>query len=174
MGVIPIDSLFSPIEKVKYSVESARVGNQTDFDGLVLEVWTDGRVEPVQATVQAADLLNEHVTIFAKAANPQYLKEAEPEEEGEEPVEETYEDEDVDDDKLAPSEVSTRTAEALKKSGITSFTQLAEKTEEEVKRIKGIGESSFDELKAALKIRGLSFTSEDEVIAQVVKKGSKK
>ncbi|MBO7434466.1 DNA-directed RNA polymerase subunit alpha [bacterium] len=174
VGVIPIDSLFSPIEKVKYSVESARVGNQTDFDGLVLEVWTDGRVEPVQATVQAADLLNEHVTIFAKAADPQYLKEAEPEEEGEEPVEETYEDEDVDDDKLAPSEVSTRTAEALKKSGITSFTQLAEKTEEEVKRIKGIGESSFDELKAALKIRGLSFTSEDEVIAQVVKKGSKK
>ena len=123
------------------------------------------------------DLIEDEATICSGLdidVDISHANEEEASDEGEEPVEETYEDEDVDDDKLAPSEVSTRTAEALKKSGITSFTQLAEKTEEEVKRIKGIGESSFDELKAALKNRGLSFTSEDEVIAQVVKKGSKK
>ncbi|MBR5623469.1 DNA-directed RNA polymerase subunit alpha [bacterium] len=174
VGVIPIDSLFSPIEKVKYAVESARVGNQTDYDGLVLEVWTDGRVEPVQATVQAADLLNEHVTIFANAADPQYLKEEEPEEEENEPAEENVEDSEADEDQIAGSEISARTAEALKISGITSYTQLAEKTEDEVKRIKGIGDKAFDELTVALNNRGLSFTSEDEAIAQVVKKANKK
>ena len=172
VGVIPIDSLFSPIEKVKYSVESARVGNQTDYDGLVLEVWTDGRISPVQATVQAADLLNEHIAIFANAADPGYLKEPETDEPEEVPAEQ--EPEEVDADQIAGSEVSIRTVEVLKQNGITLFSQLSAKMEEDVKKIKGIGEKAFDELKGALKIRGMSFTSEEDVVAQVIKKGSKK
>ena len=174
VGVIPIDSLFSPVEKVNYSVEPARVGNQTDFDGLVLEVWTDGRVAPVQATVQAADLLNEHISIFAKAADPGYLKEPEEEEPEAETFNADEESEDKDEDAVAGSEIPVRTADVLKQNGITSFSQLASMMEEDVKKIKGIGEKAFEDLKNALKNRGLSFVSEDDVVAKVVKKGSKK
>ena len=169
VGVIPIDSLFSPIEKVKYAVESARVGNQTDYDGLVLEVWTDGRVEPVQATVQAADLLNEHVSIFAAAADPGYLEE---EEEAAEPADSA--EEENDEDQLAGSGVSVRTVEILKNEGIVTFTELAEMTEDNVKKINGIGPKAFEELKDALKDRGLAFITNDDITASIVRKGSKK
>lgn len=81
VGVIPIDSLFTPVEKVKYSVDADRVGSQTDYDKLTLEVWTDGRIEPKQAVIQSAELLQEHLAFFAGIGDPEYLAgEAEDEE----------------------------------------------------------------------------------------------
>lgn len=170
VGVIPIDSLFSPVEKVKYAVESARVGNQTDYDGLVLEVWTDGRVEPVQATIQAADLLNEHINIFAKAGDPGYLEEYEEDGAAESAGEE---EEEIDPDQIAGSEVSVRTVEILKNEGFNTFAELSGLREEDVKKIKGIGEKAFEELKDALKERGLSFQTTEEITASILRKGKK-
>lgn len=169
VGVIPIDSLFSPIEKVKYAVESARVGNQTDYDGLVLEVWTDGRVEPVQATVQAADLLNEHISIFATATDPGYLEEDESDE-----AAEAGEEEAADANQIAGSEISVKTQDILKGEGITTYSDLAEMVEENVKKIKGIGPKAFEELEDALKDRGLAFVTNDDITASIVRKGGKK
>ena len=150
-------------------MESARVGNQTDYDGLVLEVWTDGRVEPVQATVQAADLINEHISIFAAATDPGYLEE---EEEAAEPAE--SDEAEGDEDQIAGSGISVRTAEILKNEGIVSFSELAEMTEDNIKKINGIGPKAFEELKDALKDRGLAFITNDDITASIVRKGGKK
>lgn len=169
VGVIPIDSLFSPIEKVKYAVESYRVGNQTDYDKLVLEVWTDGRIDPVEATVQAADLLNEHISLFSAAADPGYLEE---DEEVSEPAEGA--EAEIDEDQIVGSKLPVNIVNSLNAEGIVSFSELAEMTEEDVKKISGIGPKAVEVLKDALEERALSFTSQEEAIEQIVKKGRKK
>ena len=67
IGIIAVDSLFSPVSKIKYAIEAARVGMKTDYDRLVLEVWTDGRIDPVAAMVQSSELLLQHIELFKNA-----------------------------------------------------------------------------------------------------------
>ena len=148
VGVIPIDSSFSPIEKVKYAVDSARVGNQTDYDALTLEVWTDGRIGPVEAVIQAAELLREHINFFATIGDPGYL-EGEPGDEGESEL-------GYGDSESFPG-VSPAIQKILKANAIFSLRELSNKTEAEVKVIDGLSPEALTEIKAALKNNGLTF-----------------
>ena len=113
--------------------------------------------------------MNEHVSIFAAATDPGYLEE---EEEATEPADSA--DEEADEDQIAGSGISVRTAEILKNEGILTFSELSGMTEENVKKINGIGPKAFEELKDALKDRGLAFITNDDITASIVRKGSKK
>jgi len=177
LGVIPLDSLFSPVSKVKYAVEAARVGQRTDNDRLILEVWTDGRVDPVAATVQSADLLADHIAIFQKTGEPMYL-----EGDAEESAEEK---------KLTAKEkgamagsatieelgLSKRTTNALINASITKVPQLLQKTERELMELRNFGEKALSELNEFLKERNWELKREpatDDEIAALMKKSVKK
>ena len=143
VGVIPIDSLFSPIRKVNYSVTNARVGQQTDYDRLVLEVWTDGSVDPVDAVAYAAKILKEQVSIFI---NFDETVEPDWEEEIEEEVE-------FNDNLLRPVdelELSVRSANCLQNANIRYIGDLVQKTEAEMLKTKNFGRKSLKEIKDLL------------------------
>ncbi|MCF8061523.1 MAG: DNA-directed RNA polymerase subunit alpha [Deltaproteobacteria bacterium] len=149
IGVIPIDAVFSPIEKVNYVVSNARVGQITDYDKLTLEVWTDGSVPPEDAVAFAAKILKEQMT-------PLINFEEEPE-----PVEE---DEVEEEDKLNENlfrpvselELSVRSANCLKNANITLIGELVQKTENEMLKTKNFGRKSLNEIKEILSEMGLS------------------
>jgi DNA-directed RNA polymerase subunit alpha len=139
IGVIPIDSIFSPIRKVNFKVENARVGQETDYDKLVLEVWTDGSIRPDDAIAHASKLLKE---------------------EEESPVS----DEEI---KKTPSfnenllrsvnelELSVRAANCLKNAGIETIAEMVQKTESEMLKTKNFGRKSLNEIKEILSEMGL-------------------
>lgn len=149
IGVIPIDAVFSPIEKVNYVVSNARVGQITDYDKLTLEVWTDGSVPPEDAVAFAAKILKEQMT-------PLINFEEEPE-----PVDE---DEEEEEDKLNENlfrpvselELSVRSANCLKNANITLIGELVQKTENEMLKTKNFGRKSLNEIKEILQEMGLS------------------
>ena len=178
IGLIPIDSLFSPIQKVKYSVGSARVGVKTDYDKLILEIWSDGRIDPLAAVVQASELLIDHFNIFAKAGDPMYL-EGEPEEDLEKKKEEElaklkaeYEKTSIND-----LELSKRTTNALITGNIANLNQLIEKTDIDLLAMKNFGQKAINEVNDLLVDMNLALkkapTTEDE-IAEIIKKGAVK
>lgn len=178
IGVIALDSLFSPIEKVTYNVEAARVGMKTDYDRLVLEVWTDGRIDPVAAVVQSAQILLDHIEIIRAAGDPEYL-EAVPE--SDEDVAAYDEDaiphgaEDVTMEELG---VSKRTVNALMKAQIRTLDQLLHMTEQDLLTLQGLGDKAITEIKDALSNRELSLrvtpATEDEIAEMIKKKARKK
>ncbi len=178
IGLIPIDSLFSPIEKVKYTVEAARVGVKTDYDRLVLEIWTDGRIDPLAAVVQSAELVIDHFNLFAKAGDPMYL-EGEPEEDLEKKKEEEMA---IKKAKYAETSIdslglSKRTTNALTAGNISNLAQLIEKTDVDLLAMKNFGQKAINEVKDMLAAMDLELkkapTTEDE-IAEIIKKGAKK
>jgi len=138
IGVIPIDSIFSPIRKVNFKVENARVGQETDYDKLVLEVWTDGSIRPDDAIAHAAKLLKDHLSIFIHL----------PEEEEEEPVtEEEIRKTPPFNENLLRSvnelELSVRAANCLKNAGIETIAEMVQKTESEMLKTKNFGRKVF-------------------------------
>ena len=149
IGTIPIDALFSPIRKVNYQVTNARVGQQTDYDKLTLEVWSDGSVVPADAVAFAAKIVKEQLNIFIN------FDEAEEAVEEVKPVEEQKLNENLfrSVDEL---ELSVRSANCLANANIKSIGDLVQKTEAEMLKTKNFGRKSLKEIKEILAEMGLS------------------
>ena len=152
IGVIAVDSLFSPVTRVRYAVENARVGQRTDYDRLVLEVWTDGRITPDDALLQSSAILQHHLDVFVG-----YDKNAIEFEQ----VETKQDDEKAKLKKLLNMsvneiELSVRAANCLNNANITSVGQLAMKTEAEMLKYRNFGKKSLNEIKDKLTGLGLS------------------
>jgi len=152
IGVIAIDSLFSPVTRVRYAVESARVGQRTDYDRLILEIWTDGRISPEDSLTQASAILQHHLDVFVG-----YDKNAVEFEE----VADKQDDEKAKMKKLLNMsvneiELSVRAANCLNNANITTVGQLAMKTEGEMLKYRNFGKKSLNEIKDKLSALGLS------------------
>lgn len=152
IGVIAIDSLFSPVTRVRYNVENARVGQRTDYDRLVLEVWTDGRISPDDALTQASAILQHHLDVFVG-----YDKNAVE-------FEEVVDRHDEEKSKLKKLlnmsvneiELSVRAANCLNNANITTVGQLAMKSEQEMLKYRNFGKKSLNEIKDKLAALGLT------------------
>jgi DNA-directed RNA polymerase subunit alpha len=152
IGMIAIDSLFSPVTRVRYSVENARVGQRTDYDRLILEIWTDGRISPDDALTQASAILQHHLDVFVG-----YDKNAVEFEE----VVDKQDDERSRLKKLLNMsvneiELSVRAANCLNNANITTVGQLAMKTESEMLKYRNFGKKSLNEIKDKLNSLGLT------------------
>ena len=153
IGVIAIDSLFSPVRRVRYSVEDTRVGQRTDYDKLILEVWTDGRITPEDAMVQSTNILRHHLDVFCD-----YDKEmvVEFEETGEKVSTEHARLKKLLNMSVNEIELSVRAANCLNNANITTVGQLAMKTEQEMLKYRNFGKKSLNEIKEKLSGLGLS------------------
>jgi DNA-directed RNA polymerase subunit alpha len=155
IGVIAIDSLFSPVTRVRYAVEAARVGQRTDYDRLFLEIWTDGRITPDDALTQASAILAHHLDVFVG-----YDKNAV---EFEEVVDKQDEEKNKMKKLLNMSvneiELSVRAANCLNNANITTVGQLAMKTESEMLKYRNFGKKSLNEIKDKLQALGLALGS---------------
>ena len=150
LGFIPIDSVHSPVRKVNFYVENARLGQITDYDKLTLEVWTNGAISPQDAIAQAAKLLRDHMTIFI---NFEEVPEA-----VEEPAERAADRlEEILNRSVDELELSVRAYNCLKNAGIQTIRDLVQKTEAEMLRTKNFGRKSLNELKEVLRGFGLQF-----------------
>ncbi len=150
LGYIPIDSVHSPVRKVNFSVEAARLGQITDFDKLTLEVWTNGAISPQDAVGQAAKLLKDHMAIFIN-----FEEAAEPIEAGVEGIEPQLNE--ILNRSVEELELSVRSYNCLKNANIQSIGDLVQKTEGEMLRTKNFGRKSLNEIKELLVGLGLSF-----------------
>ncbi len=153
LGVIPIDAIFSPIRKVNVAVESARVGRMTDYDKLILEIWTDGSYHPEEALSFSAKILKEHLGLFMSASEGEVFSE-------EEGSEETSTATDMSRG-VSELELSERSVNCLKSADIRTIGDLVSKTEGDMLRIKNFGRKSLDEIKEALQKIGLSLGMEE-------------
>lgn len=154
IGVIPVDSVFTPVERVSYQVENTRVGQRTDYDKLTLDVWTNGSITPEEAVSLAAKILTEHLNIFVSltddAKNAEIMVEKE-EDQKEKVLEMTIEELDL----------SVRSYNCLKRAGINTVQELTQKTEADMMKIRNLGRKSLEEVKAKLAELDLSLRSED-------------
>lgn len=149
IGVMAIDSIFSPVQKVNYVVSSARVGQVIDYDKLTLEVWTDGSVKPEDAVAFAAKILKDQLSVFVN-----FTEEFEPEKKREQPEAIAF-----NENLLRPVEeleLSVRSANCLKKAEIRYIGELVQKTEQEMLKTKNFGRKSLNEIKEILAEMGLS------------------
>jgi DNA-directed RNA polymerase subunit alpha len=152
IGVIPIDAIFSPVTRVKYGVEATRVGQNTDYDKLIMDIWTDGRVNPSDALTQASSILRHHLDVFVNYDDSQIEFEAAPEAQSEENSELRK----LLNMSVNEIELSVRAANCLNNANITSVGQLAMKTEGEMLRYRNFGKKSLTEIKEKLSELGLS------------------
>ncbi|MFB3779065.1 MAG: DNA-directed RNA polymerase subunit alpha [Bryobacteraceae bacterium] len=150
LGFIPIDSVHSPVRKVNFSVEAARLGQMTDFDKLTLEVWTNGAISPQDAVGQAAKLLKDHMAIFIN-----FEEAAEPSELAGEGLEPQLNE--VLNRSVEELELSVRSYNCLKNANIQTIGDLVQKSEAEMLRTKNFGRKSLNEIKELLAGLGLSF-----------------
>jgi DNA-directed RNA polymerase subunit alpha len=167
VDTMAIDSIFTPIKKVNFWVEGARVGRSTDYDKLVMEIWTDGSVTPQSAVSQAAGILREHLALFAfdeavPAENLDLVVD-EPEQEPAVEIEEDYYQEEPGEvnEHLLKSveelELSVRSYNCLKNANIRTLAELVQKTEQEMLRTKNFGRKSLNEIKEIIQTMGLHF-----------------
>jgi DNA-directed RNA polymerase subunit alpha len=163
LGYIPLDSIHSPIKKVNYAVEAARLGYATDYDKLILEVWTNGTIEPAEAVGQAAKILKDHMYLFIDF-----------EEEVEEEEEEISEEDTILNEYLQKSvdelELSVRSYNCLKNAEIRTIADLVQKTEAEMLKTKNFGRKSLNEIKEVLAEMGFSFGMSLDKNGKIVKK----
>ncbi|MGD6804769.1 DNA-directed RNA polymerase subunit alpha [Rossellomorea vietnamensis] len=154
IGVIPIDSIYTPVSRVNYQVENTRVGQLTNFDKLSLDVWTDGSIGPKEAISLGAKILNEHLNIFVgltdEAQNAEIMVEKE-EDQKEKVLEMTIEELDL----------SVRSYNCLKRAGINTVQELANKTEEDMMKVRNLGRKSLEEVKVKLEDLGLGLRKDD-------------
>ena len=155
IGYIPIDSVHSPVRRCNYHVEAARIGQATDYDRLVLEVWTNGTVSPTDAVGLAATLLRDHLTIFVNAEHETALEGGGDGELPENLAE--YLNRSVDE-----LELSVRSANCLKNAGIRTIRDLVQRTEKDMLETKNFGRKSLNEIKDILRPMGLSLGMELE------------
>ena len=152
IGVIPVDSLFSPVRLVRYTVENTRVGQITDYDKLILEIWTDGRITPDDALKQSASILKHHLDVFDRVSEEHYEFESQ---------QSTVSEEENKLRKLLNMsvneiELSVRAANCLNNANITTVGELAMKTEQEMLKYRNFGKKSLNEIKEKLEALGLS------------------
>ncbi|MEX5281560.1 MAG: DNA-directed RNA polymerase subunit alpha [Nitrospiraceae bacterium] len=149
IGVIAVDSIFSPVKRVNFQVENARVGRMTDYDKLTLEIWTDGTISPRDALSTAASILRDHLDIFV---SPEDRLEAKPEAGAEEQLQAVnrnlYRN-------VSELELSVRAANCLKNANIKTIADLVQKTELEMLKTKNFGKKSLNEIKEILTEMGL-------------------
>ncbi|MGM0451833.1 MAG: DNA-directed RNA polymerase subunit alpha [Thermodesulfobacteriota bacterium] len=151
VGTLPIDAIFSPIQRVNYLVGNARVGQKTDYDKLTMEIWTDGSVKPENAIAYAAKILKEQMNAFINFDEDQEPSMPEPSEDESRPKfnENLY----LDVDEL---ELSVRSANCLRNANIRKIYQLVQRTEAEMLKTKNFGRKSLNEIKELLSEMGLS------------------
>jgi len=152
IGVIPIDSLFSPVRLVKYTVENTRVGQMTDYDKLILEITTDGRVDPDDALKQTAAILRHHLDVFDEVSED----DIEFENEASEVSEEQNRLRKLLNMSVNEIELSVRAANCLNNANITTVGELSMKNEQEMLKYRNFGKKSLNEIKAKLEQLGLS------------------
>ncbi|TPR14513.1 DNA-directed RNA polymerase subunit alpha [Apilactobacillus timberlakei] len=154
IGVLPVDSIYTPIERVNYQVENARVGQRSDYDKLTLDVWTDGSITPSEAVSLAAKILTEHLEMFVdltdEAKNAEVMVEKE-ETHKEKMLEMTIEELDL----------SVRSYNCLKRAGINTVQELTDKSEADMMKVRNLGRKSLVEVKHKLEDLGLSLRKED-------------
>ena len=161
IGELPVDAMFSPIQRVGYDVEKTRVGQVADYDRLVMEIWTDGTIKPEEALAQAAQIMVQHLRPVAGISEESLL-----------PVEEVEEEEAIPnelyDTPIEQLDLSVRVFNSLKRTGITKVGELLamlEKGEETMLAIRNFGEKSLDELKDQLQEKGFLDEDETETVA---------
>lgn len=152
IGVIPIDSLFSPVRLVRYSVENTRVGQMTDYDKLILEVTTDGRITPDDALKHSASILRHHLDVFDDVSK----EEVEFDSESDEVSEEQNRLRKLLNMSVNEIELSVRAANCLNNANITTVGELSMKNEQEMLKYRNFGKKSLNEIKAKLEQLGLS------------------
>ena len=154
IGVLPIDSIYTPIERVNYTVENARVGQRSDYDKLTLDVWTDGSLTPTEAVSLGAKILTEHLDMFVNltetAQNAQVMVEKE-ETHKEKTLEMTIEELDL----------SVRSYNCLKRAGINTVKELTDRTVSDMMKVRNLGQKSLEEIKLKLNDLGVSFRQDD-------------
>ena len=159
IGVIPIDSIFSPVQRVNYTVQDTRVGNVTDYDKLILEVWTDGSMRPEEAVSKAAGILVIHLKLFQ---NMDGIPEEEEVEETTFPEEEEDTSSKVLDMTIEDLDLSVRSFNCLKRANINTVADLTAKTEDDMMKVRNLGRKSLEEVKKKLEDLGLSLMESNE------------
>lgn len=154
IGVIPIDSIYSPVTKVNYAVEPTRVGDRTDYDKLTLEVWTDSTISAKDAVSLGAKILSDHLTAFTNLSDAVTSSSTVVEKVADHP-----------DAKLSMTidelDLSVRSFNCLKRANINTVADLIDKTGEDMMRVRNMGKKSLDEVQKKLEMMGLSLASED-------------
>lgn len=154
IGTLPIDSIYTPIERVNYTVENTRVGQSNDFDKLTLDVWTDGSLTPTAAISLAAKILTEHLEMFInlteEAKDAKVMVERE----------ETHQEK-VLDKTIEELDLSVRSYNCLKRADIQTVKDLTERTEADMMKVRNLGQKSLEEIKLKLADLGVGFRQED-------------
>ena len=154
IGVIPIDSIFTPIKKVNYSVSDTRVGQITDYDKLTLEVWTDGSVQPDEAISLAAKILTEHLTLFVGLTEQvTTIAFTDQEDDKKEKVLEMT---------IEELDLSVRAYNCLKRAGINTISELVPRNQEDMMKVRNLGRKSLEEVEQKLEALGLSLRPSEE------------
>ena len=155
ISVIPTDSIYTPVRKCNFTVENTRVGQVTDFDKLILEIWTDGSITPSEGVSIGAKIMQEHLNLFVElddsAEGMEIMVEKE-ENQKEKALEMTIEE----------LELSVRSFNCLKRASINTVEELTHKTEEDMMKVRNLGKKSLDEVKNKLEELGLSLKQSDE------------
>jgi DNA-directed RNA polymerase subunit alpha len=168
IGTIPMDAIFSPVQKVKYAVEPVRVGQRSDYDKLVLEVWTDGTIQPDDAVAEAAKIVKEHFSVFINFEETGLLTDNAPEE-GDSSIRTVLET------KIEELELSVRSYNCLKSADIKTIGELIQKTEDDLSKARNFGKKSLQEIIEKLKEWNLSLgTTDISAVKNVVKNSQKK
>jgi len=155
IGVIPVDSIFTPVKKVSYSVENTRVGQVTDYDRLVVDVFTDGSIKPDEAISLAAKIMNEHLNLFitlTEHVNDVEIMVQKEEDKKEKVLEMTIEELDL----------SVRSYNCLKRAGINTVEELTLKSEEDMMKVRNLGKKSLEEVQKKLAELGLGLRPSDD------------
>lgn len=156
IDVIAVDSIYTPVLKVNFRVEDTRLGQVTDYDKLILEVWTDGTVSAKEAVSQAANLLIEHLKSFSNLSDESSITAemmVEKDDKGKEKILEMT---------IEELDLSVRSFNCLKRAGINTVEDLISKSEEEMMKVRNLGKKSFDEVKEKLQSLGFDLNSEEE------------
>ena len=154
IGVIPIDSIFTPVKKVNYTVEDTRVGQITDYDKLTLEIWTNGTLKPEEAISSAAKILNEHLNMFISLTDQVMpVSMVQPEDDKKDKVLEMT---------IEELDLSVRAYNCLKRAGINSVAELVQKNQEDMMKVRNLGRKSLEEVEQKLSGLGLGLKAIDE------------
>lgn len=159
IGVIPIDSIFSPVIKVNYAVTDTRVGNVTDYDKLTLEVWTDGSIRPEEAVSKAAGIMVAHLKLFQNMAGTP-ADQDDMEGHFSEPVEDAGSR--ILEMNIEDLDLSVRSYNCLKRAGINTVSELVQKSEEDMMKVRNLGRKSLEEVKKKMEELGLSLAEYEE------------
>ncbi len=152
VGVIPVDCLFSPVRRVKYETQNTRVGRRTDYDKLIIEIWTDGRVSPNGALTMSAAILRHHLDVFV-SYDKDLIKFEESEKQIDKEREEMWKTLNISVNEI---ELSVRAANCLNNANINTVFELTQKTEAEMLKYRNFGKKSLNEIKAKIQEMGLS------------------